>query len=87
MCPKSRTSVFVRLNLLTCVISSEAMHRAGRVEEHYGDLDGHYAKDRMASLIEALTYSANDKRLNRQTPARSCSTAISGTTWPRIVMP
>ena len=25
MCPKSRTSVFVRLNLLTCVISSEAL--------------------------------------------------------------
>ena len=46
------------------------MHRAGRVEEHYGDLDGHYAKDRMASLIEALTYSANDKRLNRPNPSK-----------------
>jgi endonuclease len=46
------------------------MHRAGRVEEHHGDLDGHYAKDRMASLIEALTYSANDKRLNRPNPSK-----------------
>ena len=25
MCPKSRISVFVRLNLFTCVISSEAL--------------------------------------------------------------
>jgi len=25
------------------------MHRAGRVEEHHGDLDEHYSRDRMAS--------------------------------------
>ena len=46
------------------------MHRAGRVEEHHGDLDEHYANDRMASLIEALTYSTNDKRHNRPNPSR-----------------
>jgi len=46
------------------------MHRAGRVEEHYGDLDEHYAKDRMASLIEALTYSTDDRRHNRPNPSK-----------------
>lgn len=46
------------------------MHRAGRVEEHHGDLDEHYAKDRMATLIEALTYSTNDKRHNRPYPSK-----------------
>ena len=46
------------------------MHRAGRVEEHYGDLDEHYGKDRMASLIEALTYSTQDKRRNRPNPSK-----------------
>jgi hypothetical protein len=46
------------------------MHRAGRVEEHYGNLDEHYAKDRMTSLIEALTYSTDDKRHNRANPSK-----------------
>jgi hypothetical protein len=46
------------------------MHRAGRVEEHHGDLDEHFANDRMASLIEALTYSTNDKRHNRPNPSK-----------------
>jgi hypothetical protein len=49
---------------------SAQMHRAGRVEEHYGDLDEHYAKDRMTSLIEALTYSTEDKRRNRPNPSK-----------------
>jgi hypothetical protein len=46
------------------------MHRAGRVEEHHGDLDEHYARDRMASLIETLRYSTEDARRNRPNPSR-----------------
>lgn len=46
------------------------MHRAGRVEEHHGDLDEHYARDRMGSLIAALAYSANDRRHNRPNPSK-----------------
>lgn len=49
---------------------SAQMFRAGRVEEHYGDLDEHYAKDRMVSLIKALTYSADDERHNRSNPSK-----------------
>jgi hypothetical protein len=37
------------------------MYRAERVEEHYGDLDEHYANDRMASLIGILRYSTDDR--------------------------
>ena len=44
------------------------MYRAGRVEEFCGDLDEHYAKDRMTNLIEALSYSKEDERRNRPNP-------------------
>jgi hypothetical protein len=45
------------------------MHRAGRVEEYYGDLDEHYTRDQMASLIETLKYSVEDKRHCRPNPS------------------
>jgi hypothetical protein len=45
------------------------MHRAGRVEEFHGNLDEHYDRDRMASLIETLRYSTNDKRHGRPNPS------------------
>ncbi|WP_144211128.1 endonuclease NucS domain-containing protein [Shewanella donghaensis] len=41
------------------------MHRAGRVEEHYGELDGLYKSDRLESLISELTYTTQDRRNNR----------------------
>lgn len=41
------------------------MHRAGRVEEYYGDLDSLYAKDRLEGLIQELTYTTADRRNNR----------------------
>ncbi|HMD63156.1 MAG TPA: endonuclease NucS domain-containing protein [Stellaceae bacterium] len=46
------------------------MHRAGRVEEHRGDLDEHYSRDRMASLIDTLRYSRDDERHNRPNPSK-----------------
>ncbi|WP_374469145.1 hypothetical protein [Phenylobacterium sp.] len=46
------------------------LHRSGRVEEHYGDLDGHYERDRCRSLIEALTYSTEDERRGRPNPTK-----------------
>lgn len=46
------------------------MYRAGRVEEHHGNLDDHYANDRMASLIDSLKYSTDDKRHNRPNPSK-----------------
>jgi hypothetical protein len=42
------------------------MHRAGRVEEHYGELDDLFNKDRLESLIIGLTYTTQDRRNNRQ---------------------
>ncbi|WP_119393476.1 endonuclease NucS domain-containing protein [Salinibius halmophilus] len=41
------------------------MHRAGRVEEHYGDLDALYAEDKLEQLIQELTYTTQDRRNNR----------------------
>lgn len=41
------------------------MHRAGRVEEYYGDLDALYADDRLEALIRELTYTTQDRRNNR----------------------
>ena len=41
------------------------IYRVKRVEESHGDLDTHYAQDRMASVIKALQYSVDDQRSNR----------------------
>ncbi|WP_335901132.1 endonuclease NucS domain-containing protein [Shewanella algae] len=41
------------------------IHRAGRVEEHYGNLDDLYKEDKLESLISTLTYTTQDRRNNR----------------------
>jgi hypothetical protein len=46
------------------------MHRAGRVEEFYGDLDSHFETDRLASVIDVLVYSMDDRRKNRPNPTK-----------------
>lgn len=46
------------------------MHRAGRVEKFYGNLDEHYATDALQSLINQLKYSTDDKRHNRPNPSK-----------------
>lgn len=46
------------------------LHRTGRVEEHYGDLDEHFEKDRLTWLRSELSYSMNDKRANKPNPSK-----------------
>ncbi|WP_353858875.1 endonuclease NucS domain-containing protein [Azospirillum formosense] len=46
------------------------IYRIARVEEHYGDVDEHYVRDRMASLLQQLRYSTDDARLNRPNPSK-----------------
>ena len=46
------------------------MHRAGRVEEYYGDLDEHYDRDQVRGVIGELTYSAADERSNKPNPSK-----------------
>ncbi len=46
------------------------MHRADRVEKHYGDLDDHHRKDELRDVIEALRYTAEDKRRGRPNPSK-----------------
>ncbi len=45
------------------------MHRAGRVEECYGDIDEHYNRDQLRSVIDELKYSADDERRNKPNPS------------------
>jgi len=44
------------------------MYRADRVEQHHGNLDEHYDKDRLASLINSLRHSNDDKRHDGGSP-------------------
>ena len=46
------------------------MHRAGRVEEHYGDLDEHYDRDQLRGVIGELKYSTADERSNKPNPSK-----------------
>ncbi|AWB08422.1 DUF91 domain-containing protein (plasmid) [Azospirillum humicireducens] len=46
------------------------LYRAERVEDHHGNLDEHYAKDRMESLLSTLRYSKDDKRRNHPNPSK-----------------
>jgi hypothetical protein len=41
-----------------------------RIESAYGDLDEHYDRDELVSLIETLTYTADDERQNSPNPSR-----------------
>jgi hypothetical protein len=49
---------------------SVQIYRAERVEEYHGDLDQHYANDRMESLISTLRYTTDDKRRARPNPSK-----------------
>ena len=46
------------------------VYRSARVEEFHGDLDEHFANDRMNSLVEALKYSTDDERRLRPNPSK-----------------
>lgn len=46
------------------------VHRAGRVEECYGDLDEHYDRDQLRGVIAELKYSTGDERQNRPNPSK-----------------
>jgi hypothetical protein len=46
------------------------LHRSGRVEDHYGDIDQHYSHDRLSTVIRALTYTSDDERRGRPNPSK-----------------
>jgi 5-methylcytosine-specific restriction protein B len=46
------------------------MAQARRLDQAYGDLDALYAQDKFAELTASLAYSRQDKRLERENPAR-----------------
>ena len=42
--------------------------QARRVEQHFGDIDQHYANDRLKAVMRALAYSTEDERRGRPNP-------------------
>ena len=46
------------------------IYRAKKVEECYGDLDGHYENDRLQSVISELKFSKEDERQNKPNPSK-----------------
>ena len=42
---------------------------AARVERYHGCLDEHYSRDRLAGLLRALTYTADDARKHAPSPS------------------
>ena len=46
------------------------LHRAGRVEESYGDLEVLHNSGKLQSVIDELTYSAEDERRNKPNPSK-----------------
>lgn len=49
---------------------SAQLHRVGRVEDCYGDLDKHFVEGTLQAVIDELTYSADDERQNRPNPSK-----------------
>lgn len=46
------------------------LHRAGRVDECYGDLDTHFANGTLQGIIDELEYSVDDERHGRPNPSK-----------------
>lgn len=45
------------------------LYRCSQVEKYEGDLEEHFAKDRMQSLLRKLAYSAEDERRDKSNPS------------------
>ena len=46
------------------------LHRVGRVEEFYGNLDKHFADGTLQAIIDELSYSTEDARRNKTNPSK-----------------
>lgn len=49
---------------------SAQLHRAGRVESEYGDLDALYEADGLEGVLATLEYSTSDARRNKPNPSK-----------------
>jgi len=49
---------------------TQQLNRAGRVEKHYGNLDRHYTRDRLQSVIDDLQYTPEDEKKRRPNPSK-----------------
>ena len=49
---------------------SAQLHRVGRVEEHYGNLDESFEKDELVEIISLLAYSKDNERRSLPNPSK-----------------
>ena len=49
---------------------NQQLNRATRVEKHYGNLDRHYTRDRLQSVIDDLQYTPEDEKKRRPNPSK-----------------
>jgi hypothetical protein len=67
---KSTYSDWLRSQNLADNTIQAQLHRTGRVEDCYGDLDAHFDKDQLGGVIEELKYSTDDERRNKPNPSK-----------------
>jgi hypothetical protein len=51
-------------------VASSWLSNIARIEQYYGDLDDHYARDRLATIARDLSYSREDQRVDRPNPSK-----------------
>ena len=67
---KSSYESWLEQQSLAAATVQAQIHRAGRVEEYYGDLDEHYDRDKLRRVIGELKYSTADERSNTPNPSK-----------------
>jgi endonuclease len=65
-----RYSEWLRRAVPTKVTWQTKLSEIRRIENEYGDLDDLYDNDELQSVIESLTYGAEDERLTRPNPSK-----------------
>ena len=50
--------------------ANQQLNRATRVEKHYGNLDKHYTRDRLQTVIDDLQYTPEDEKRRRPNPSK-----------------
>lgn len=59
---------FLEAREYTPKASASRLTRARRVEKAFGDLDEHYNRDRLDSVVTSLAYSTEDEQFGKKPP-------------------
>lgn len=67
---KSSYKSWLEQRAYVAVTVQAQMNRVRKVQEHYGNLDEHYDRDGLRSVIDELKYSTADERSNKRNPSK-----------------